>query len=272
MQAILRTGPRVNPLLMLAYVNHQVCRIDWLHAADMGVAADFMGSTLWLLQRKLPQPTQKERVAALWDQISKWYVAKGITDRIRTLTVTMIKRDKKWPKLKMSAACCRNLVPFVLQFAEAHCDFSVPEEEAACLGMRHLAACYDTLSSASIFKADLLRDESTKFANLYVGLAQLQPSRWRIKPKLHAWLEACNEGGDPATHWCYRDEDFGGSVASTGRRRGSACTVPGVSADVLSKFRLRPLARLRAQRAGQKKACWIRYERAWGFRCLISGA
>ena len=248
-QAILRSGQRVNPLLMCAYVNLQVCRIDWLHAADMGVAADFMGSTLWLLQRKLPQPNQKERVAALWDQISAWYVAEEVNDRIRTLTVTMIKRDKKWPKLKMSAAHCRNLVPFVLQFAEAHCDFSVPEEEAACLGMRHLAACYGTLSSASIFKADILRVNSTKFANLYVGLAQLQPSRWRIKPKLHAWLEACNEGGDPATHWCYRDEDFGGSVASTGRRRGGACTVPGVSADVLTKFRLRPIARLRAQRA-----------------------
>ena len=138
-------------------------------------------------------------------------------------------------------------MPFVLQLAEELCDFSNPEEEAACRGMRHLAACYATLSSASIFKSDLLRQSSTAFANVYVGLRRLEPDRWRIKPKLHAWLESCNEGGDPATHWCYRDEDFGGSVASTGRRRGSACSVPGVSADVLTKFRVRPVVRLRAQ-------------------------
>ena len=53
------------------------------------------------------------------------------------------------------------------------------------------------------------------------------------------------EGGEPTSVWCYRDEDFGGSVSSTGRSRGSAMTVSGVSRGVLGKFGMRSMVRMR---------------------------
>ena len=109
--------------------------------------------------------------------------------------------------------------------------------------MHHLDQCYKTLASKDKV---VLRESSTRFALLYSSLASAEPGVFRIKPKLHAWLEACAEGGDPASHWCYRDEDFGGSVSNTGRRRGSQCTVAGVSLGVLSKFCMNPPIRVTA--------------------------
>ena len=242
---IWRSGCRVNPLLQAPYVSLRVIRIDWLHCGDMGCSADFQAGTLWYLQTKMPGSTIAKRVSELNDKLQEFYDANRVTDRLRCLGVRVIKRPKKAPKLKMQGAICRAMVPFTLKMAEELCDLNDPLEQAACYGMRHLNECYKALSARSVFGADILQTNAPKFALFYSSLARMKPSHWRVKPKLHAWLEAAAEGGEPASNWCYRDEDFGGSVSSTGRSRGSCVTVSGVSRSVLRKFGMRPIVRMR---------------------------
>ena len=127
--------------------------------------------------------------------------------------------------------------------AEAWCTTGSAVDDAALNAMRHLATCYTTLSSDSIFCKDLLADSASRFATLYCALAKLDPKTWRIKPKLHLLLELSFSGGRPSLCWTYRDEDFGGSVGHFAKRRGAPMTARGFSAAVLKRFRLQPMLR-----------------------------
>eukprot|EP00959_Pyramimonas_sp_CCMP1952_P242034 5059480-Pyramimonas_sp.AAC.1 len=67
---------------------------------------------------------------------------------------------------------------------------------------------------------------------------------FRIKPKLHVFLELCSSGGQPSKHWNYRDEDFGGSVATFGKRRRGAPNTSEFSRACMTKFMRQPVVRL----------------------------
>ena len=112
-----------------------------------------------------------------------------------------------------------------------------------------LNQCYMALSSESIFASDVLQHHSTMFAlqcvalELHVGKERKE---WKVKPKLHLFLELCSEGSKPALFWTYRDEDFGGSVAARSRRRGGVLSVPAFSKNLLTRFQIhQPTIRMR---------------------------
>ena len=90
-----------------------------------------------------------------------------------------------------------------------------PIEAQATAAANELLRCYQCLSDDSIFHADVLYDASKRFAASYVALNTVadDPKLWRVKPKLHLFLELCAEGSRPSRAWTYRDEDFGGSMA-----------------------------------------------------------
>ena len=92
------------------------------------------------------------------------------------------------------------------------------------------------------WRAAELKEHSIKFALQYVGLHDvLNPGDdrlFRIKPKLHFFLHLCSDGGNPAMHWCYRDEDFGGSVAKAARRRGGMRKPSSTSMRVLTLLKI----------------------------------
>ena len=241
---IWRSGAKVNPLFSAPYVSLDVIRIDWLHAADMGVAADFQAGTLWTLERKVPGPNRTQRIATLNEKLHEFYDRRGVQDRIRCLCERTIKREHKAPKLKMQGAMCRAMVPFTLEVAEEFCDMDDPLEQAVYWGMYHLSQCYKALSAKAVFGVDLLTRHAPQFAVFYCSLQRVRPDIWRVKPKLHAWLEAAAEGGTPTSVWCYRDEDFGGSCARTGRSRGHTATASGVSRSMLGKMGANPILRV----------------------------
>ena len=91
-------------------------------------------------------------------------------DRLQNMTPLMIKKEKKAPKLRCSAAQCRALIPIVLDLAERYLDNSKPVEQAAIVGMQKLDSCYRALSHESIFSMDVLRTSSVEFALQYVAL------------------------------------------------------------------------------------------------------
>ena len=132
-------------------VELQIFRIDWLHAADQGVTADFVGNLLLLLSTKYAGNNVKDRVAILWGKIQEFYKAFDVQDRLQNLVDTMLKQPKKAPKLRASAAQCRALVPFAYREANRALDDNAPEEAAAKQGMYHLHQCYQALTRESIF-------------------------------------------------------------------------------------------------------------------------
>ncbi len=103
-------------------------------------------------------------------RIDTAYKARNVQDRLQNLTHTMIKQEKKKPKLRCSGAQCRALVPIVLDLAHKHLDVGKPVEQAALVGMIKLDQCYKALSSESIFSHDVLRECSVEFALQYVAL------------------------------------------------------------------------------------------------------
>lgn len=248
MAQILRNGLTISPLFSIPWVTKDICRIDWLHCADQGVAADYLANLFLMLAEKLPGRSIDARVSSLWARLQAFYDENNVDDRLQNLTKTMIKQPKKAPKLRGGAAQVRALVPFGLKMAEELLAGGTPKEEAALIGMRHLANCYAALSHEAIFYADNLRENSCKFALQYCALELFDddPKSWRVKPKLHMFLELCSEGSRPATFWTYRDEDFGGSLSRMVRRRGGLLSVRAFSKSLIDRFRIhQPMLRIR---------------------------
>jgi hypothetical protein len=246
-QRIRARGKVVNPLFGAPWLRADVVfKIDWLHVADLGVSADFLGNLFLLLLTKLGPGTQAQRCRELWQRLQLWYQANQVSDRLTDLTPSMLAGKKAPPKLRASAAQCRALVPYGAELAEALLgDEGV--EQAAKVGARHLLACYEALSSGAEDRAARLSFSARAFALQFVALERATPGArsWRVKPKLHLFLELAREGGSPATCWTYRDEDFGGTSARLARRRGGPVRPGPTSARFLDHFRLKsPVPRL----------------------------
>ena len=246
LQRILESGRPLCPLLEVPWCNVDIFRIDWLHCADQGVTADYLGNLFIMISGACVGNNKAERTADLWQRIRAKYAANGVSDRLQNLIPTMLQSDKKAPKLRCSAAQCRALVPIAHALSQELLS-DAPREAAAKTGMMHLHRCYEALSGDSIFASDVLREQSLRFALQYVALEQTAEGKaWRIKPKLHLFLEICCEGSKPALFWNYRDEDFGGSVAHLSRRRGGLLSARAFSRNLLERFKVKePMIRMR---------------------------
>lgn len=229
----------MNPLLEAPWVKTSIFRIDWLHAGDQGVGADFVGNLFYHLHDKFPGTTKDQKYSAMYQEIDQYYVDEDVLDRLDTLKPTFVE-SKNGMKLRCSAAKVRQLVPFAFRLATEVCDLTNPVEHAIYLAAYHLKEVYSTLSSTCIDADAKMKEHGPKFALQYVALHdQLNESDsrlWRIKPKMHMFMHLCGEGGEPGKYWCYRDEDFGGSVAKAARRRGGLLRPKSTSSSVLMCF------------------------------------
>ena len=214
----------LTPLLQAPWVKMHIFRMDWLHAADQGVTADFIGNVFrYIVEHLMFGGTKEDRYHRLWMMMQEWYEDEKVTDRMDALKTSFVE-NAKGTKLRCSAAQCRALVPFVLKVCNELCDRTNPVEDAIYWASFHLAKVYGCLSKTSPWGQDVLKQSSIEFALQYVALHDhfnpQDAKLWRVKPKMHFFLHLCSDGGLPSMHWCYRDEDFGGSVAKAGRRRG----------------------------------------------------
>ena len=164
-------GVKISPIFLIPFLTAELFRIDWLHCADQGVTADYLGNLFKLVRTKLPGNNVKERTRALWVRIRAWYNGPlRITDQLPKVTPGMIQADKKTPKLRASAACARALVPFAQLIADELLSDADPMEQADKVAAYHLNRCYQSLSSDCVFHAEILKDHSIKFALQYKGL------------------------------------------------------------------------------------------------------
>ena len=237
LERLLRKGCTINPIFFVFGIALKIFRIDWLHAVDLGVSADFLGSLLWMIAEKMPAPNQESRVKLLWKEINEFYVNYGIKDRLKKFTKNTIRPEASQPpKLHASASQCRALVYFGHLAAQKFLSDTEPDEYAAKTAAYHLNVCYSTLKTPN---KDALFKSSQAFVLQYAALfATSNGIAWRIKPKAHMFLELCAEGSRPELTWTYRDEDYGGTIAKTCKMRGRWKKVKCFSTHALDLFHI----------------------------------
>lgn len=240
----------MNPLLTAPWVRSRIFRMDWLHVADLGVTADFIGNFFHEVVQLFPGNNKKERCANLYQEALAFYDANSVQDRFDCLLPTHFEPKDMPYKLKGSAAKVRALVPFVWQLAQEMLDISVPKYAAMRQAAFHLKEVYSALSAGHPDPCATMNEHGVKFAVQYVGLHDYlngaDDKAFRIKPKLHLFLHITSDSSLPRLTWTYRDEDFGGSVARMARRRGNLLGCGSTSSTCLARFKTsNPCVRIR---------------------------
>ena len=218
-------GKPISPIFFVFGVFTCLFRVDWLHAVDKGVGQDFLGNLFALFVQVLPGATKKERTQVLWKHIQAYYKEYHIKEQMSDFDYSKIQSEKKVPPtLKTHAAAhTRALINFGHLEAQELLSDDVPHHLAAKTAARALRQCYQCLSkTCGPFRDQVFRESSKTFALYYHALFMYYGGnvKWRVMPKMHLFLELCNEGSEPNLFWCYRDEDFGGSVAKSSKMRG----------------------------------------------------
>jgi hypothetical protein len=219
--------------------------VDSMHAGDLGVFADIIGSVLWLeISTKSWHKSVDEGMARLNADLKKYNAANqhlGLSS-VFPLTVSQLKgRGDKHHSLKAKAAQCRHLAEFTLIIANRHKhgtnrrppfrfvgrlrgheDDHLSNMVSMCEGL----CAYHRSCRAQPFDAEACK--SAMYRCLH-GLEVLH-DLWRqdipeaehkyqpftTKPKAHELQHMVEDKlplwGSPSTFWCYRDEDFIGVV------------------------------------------------------------
>lgn len=224
----LQQGKPISSLFSAPGLQLQCFVIDWLHACDQGVAQDFLGNLIFFLLDRFPGNNREQRLAAVYRSMKHFYRANGSDNRLDNFTMGMLRKtDKKTqktgaPKLRASAGETRALVPWGLEIATALLKSDDVLENTMLQAAKELCHCYHLLSRSD-YNQEELATSGRQFLLLYVSLSNQDPDGlfWRFKPKHHLFQELTEfDGCNPSTNWCYRDEDFGGTVAAISRRRG----------------------------------------------------
>ena len=82
---LLSNGKGVSPIFSVYGVFTYLFRIDWLHAVDMGVGADFLGNLFVLLEKKMPGRNKAVRRQLLWQECQEYYDTHEVEDRVKSL-------------------------------------------------------------------------------------------------------------------------------------------------------------------------------------------
>ena len=166
-------GDRINPLLQLPWIKAKCFRPDWLHVADLGVAADFIGNAMQVLQQICPGNSIANRVGYLSDWMQHWYERHGTEDRLNVLLPQLFAQPRKGYKLRAQAAKVRALVPFVDHVCQLILSPMHPVQGAVRAAARCLAQVYSVLSEDAVDEV-VAREASTRFALLFLPLHDSQ--------------------------------------------------------------------------------------------------
>ena len=234
------------PLWSVPGVSCKVVVVDWLHCADIGVTADILGNILLELVDAVAGAGDRQvKMVSLWRQICDEYDAQEVpaANRFPNLRLkSFFATAKKSPKLKGKAAHIRYFVPVLECIVRKTMQPNDHHSRTVMSCMFHLAACYECLQD---FEAEKLDINARKMALLYCALEKEQmdagvQKRWKVKPKLHLFLELCSniclerQRGNPRNFWTYADESHGGHARASGRAQGGQDTSRSSALRVLS--------------------------------------
>ena len=164
---------------------------------------------------------------------------------LQKLTMEMIFKQGKSPKLKAKGAETRHMVLFGLQLAqELNEKLQSSHSKTVLQAMSHMMDFYQEMASAN-FDPDMARLSCQSFLLLYSALSDEAEANasvaWKLKPKMHLFQELAEysvyEVGNPSEFWSYKDEDFMGWVAAMAYRRGGKVEVCTTTLQVLNRYR-----------------------------------
>ena len=232
--------------------NLEFVAIDSMHAGDLGVFQDAVGSLFWLeVWNHQWHRSKKAGLRSLHNQLKKYYTAnkdKGYSEVFPT--ERQIRADDPgFPYLKAKAAETRHLAEFCLVLANVHRSggdrrppFRFAENHPMAGKERehlhHIVALFEGLASyhrsvlAEPFQPDVCKAAMYRFLNGFGALHDLwragQPephvkrAPFHYRPKIHMLQHLVEEQlflwGSPLKSWCYRDEDHVGTVKRTAGR------------------------------------------------------
>ena len=147
-QRLMATKESLSPMWQWPLFNQACIKIDWLHAADQGVAAALAGSILCLFVDPPGVtgfgPTIEDRRLTLWNMLLAFYKEQGFkSDKLKSLPCTRFRF--KPPVLKAQAATIRKMIPwfvFLMKYPDVHNE----EHKAVMVATMALGQCYKCLS------------------------------------------------------------------------------------------------------------------------------
>ena len=94
-------GKMISRLFSSPGFGTKCCKVDFLHAADLGITCDFLGSLFYYLQSERIRGSSKLlRCARLYEDIEQFYNANETQDRLPKLIPSMLREEQKG-KLKV---------------------------------------------------------------------------------------------------------------------------------------------------------------------------
>ena len=210
----------IGPLFAAPGFELELVAIDVLHACDLGCSQDAVGNVMWeALEKLLQGPNRNARLQRLQLRMKGFYKMHKSPAQIDHLTIEMIKKDGKSPKLRCCGAETRHAVPFALELAQdMHAKFGTHHTQAMLSMISRLFDFYMNMSLGEGYNQNWGAEAARKFCLLYKSLSDEAKSnglvQWRCKPKMPMFLEMAEfqalSMGNPRLYWNYRDENFVG--------------------------------------------------------------
>jgi hypothetical protein len=228
-------GLTIAPIFSIPFLTTKQFMIDWLHVADQGCSAVFLAGLFLYVAPKLPGQNIDEKHSYLYGLMLDFYEQHQVEAKLDNMNRNMLGKKGKCPKLRGKAAEIRALIPFSLELSNLFLDQNDPIEQGIIHAAKALNSCYANLHKHVYNKSDMAKSCKT-FCILMCEL-ESKTDVFKVIPKQHLLQELCEMSSiNPSMTWCYRDEDFGGSLASISRVRGGSNRAANVCKAVLSKF------------------------------------
>jgi hypothetical protein len=227
--------------------------VDAMHAADLGTFQDAVGSLFWLEATHKPwHRNQTEGLQSLNRIINEYYAAhqdQGFSKATPLVWTQIMAQSPGYPFLKAKAAQTRHLAQFCLTLAQLHrsgngvrpafefkathrlaletsrhCDLLVLLFEGF-LEFNESCANHPFSSNecrAAMYKYLQALGDLNRLWRAGVHVDRQASLPFHLRPKAHVCQHMAEEKidafGSPSSFWCYRDEDFVGSIKNIARK------------------------------------------------------
>ena len=226
--------------------------IDVLHCCDLGVSQDAVGNLFWYaiaVSTLLEGRTQAQRCSSLFMMIKTFYKEPTTRDnKLQNLTLEMVKRDKKSPKLRTKGGEMRALIPFAFHLAKKLDEHDSSVYTRTLVTMFGALLEFYFLMGSDAWDAKAAASACLRFCLQYKALSDIARAEngndtvfWLTKPEFHMFQEIVEfqgiERGDPSLFWAYKDEDFVGWVATFAASRGGAYNCAVMAERTIQRYR-----------------------------------
>jgi len=203
----------------------QLC-VDVLHACDLGVTQDAVGSFFYEYVRAQGNNAIKRRLLLLNRQLRVYYREQQQNGKklsqVDVVTSLTIQAKKKPPSLNgCKGAETRHLVPFALQLAKQMVDDAPQQRKAHWSKRENMLQALDGFYASTImepYDPVITAKCSQAFAVAFMALHRSYRAGgggrrlpYHVRPKMHMLQELstqCFRFGSPREFWAYQDESY----------------------------------------------------------------